>query len=244
MDGIADTELRTYTPTELGFLVSTFRQAHGWSQETLAELAGVTARTVQRVEASEPSSLDTRRALARAFGLDAIDAFSSPKEFVTPEGAARAKADFDRRFLVIETEPRNGRALTRDLVVGAPFRAIHSGMIGEPPHEVEDLYAAVLDYLQDLMDVADVATNVQLLEYADEVERMLAKLRAQGWELAVGRRLARLGRTLPCALFYAVLVPAGGGNRKIAVLKELDGSSLTCLVKAELMADRDPKSGG
>ena len=223
MDGTAESELRTYSPTELAFLVSTLRQAHGWSQETLAELAGVTTRTVQRVEAPEPSSLDTRRALARAFQLDDVDAFSSPKEFMTPEGAAKAKADFDRRFLVIKTEPRDGRRIARDMAEGGPYLVIHSGVIGHPPREVEDVYAAVLDYLQDMMDVADIATNVQMLGYADEVEQMIVSLRAKEWELAIGRRRVRLGKTLPCALFYVVLVPAGGGNRQIAVPKELNG---------------------
>ena len=68
MDGLPDTEIRTYRAAELALLVTAFRQAHGWSQETLAELSGVTPRTVQRIEAGEPSSLDTRRVLARAFG--------------------------------------------------------------------------------------------------------------------------------------------------------------------------------
>jgi len=31
-----------------------------WPQETLEELSGLTVRTIQRVEAGQPSSIDTR----------------------------------------------------------------------------------------------------------------------------------------------------------------------------------------
>ena len=47
----------------------------GWSQETLAELSGLTVRTIQRVEAGQTSSLDTRRALARGFEIPDTDVF-------------------------------------------------------------------------------------------------------------------------------------------------------------------------
>jgi hypothetical protein len=41
--------------------------------------------TVQRVENGEPSSVDTRRALARAFKIENIDVFNKPHAFSSSE---------------------------------------------------------------------------------------------------------------------------------------------------------------
>lgn len=41
-----------------------------WTQEKLAEKAGLNARTIQRVETEGSASLHTRLCLARAFGVE------------------------------------------------------------------------------------------------------------------------------------------------------------------------------
>jgi transcriptional regulator with XRE-family HTH domain len=91
------------TPGEVGLLVKLYREAMEWSQETLAELSGLTVRTIQRVEAAQPSSLDTRRALARGFQIPDLDVFSKPNPFPTPEELEQQKADFDRQYGVEPT---------------------------------------------------------------------------------------------------------------------------------------------
>lgn len=49
--------------------VRELRTKANWSQEDLAAASGLSLRTIQRVENDGTSSLDTRRALAAAFGL-------------------------------------------------------------------------------------------------------------------------------------------------------------------------------
>ena len=71
-------ECRVPTAPELAEFVKIMREINKWSQATLAEIAKVTERTIQRVESGQPSSLDTRRALARAFGYDDLDVFDKP----------------------------------------------------------------------------------------------------------------------------------------------------------------------
>ena len=61
------------------------RQWRGWSQETLAELSGLTVRTVQRVEAGDRVGPETRRALARAWGAPDINCLNTPTVFPTTE---------------------------------------------------------------------------------------------------------------------------------------------------------------
>jgi transcriptional regulator with XRE-family HTH domain len=52
-------------------IVRKLRLQRGWSQEHLAELAGVNVRTIQRLERGAKMSLETRSALAAVFQVDA-----------------------------------------------------------------------------------------------------------------------------------------------------------------------------
>jgi len=48
------------------------RELRAWSQEQLAEVAGLSLRTVQRVEASGAASYETARAIAAVFELEVV----------------------------------------------------------------------------------------------------------------------------------------------------------------------------
>ena len=99
------------TPAEVGFLVKVYRDAMEWSQETLAELSGLTVRTIQRVEAGQPSSLDTRRAIARGFQIPDLDVFNKPNPFPTQQELDQQKAEFDRKYLVLDAGVVDGRKI-------------------------------------------------------------------------------------------------------------------------------------
>lgn len=49
--------------------IKLLRNQHGWSQEQLANISGVSARTIQRIEKSGDCSLESKMALAGAFNL-------------------------------------------------------------------------------------------------------------------------------------------------------------------------------
>ena len=51
-------------------IVRKLRLKKGWSQETLAELTGLSVRTIQRVERGHKVSLETARSLASVFQVD------------------------------------------------------------------------------------------------------------------------------------------------------------------------------
>jgi transcriptional regulator with XRE-family HTH domain len=67
------TSPRMPTLQEFAACIKIFRELRKWSQEQLADISGLTVRTIQRVEKGEPSSTDTLRAFARAFELEDID---------------------------------------------------------------------------------------------------------------------------------------------------------------------------
>ncbi len=51
-------------------LIQTLRLKHGWSQQQLAQASGLSVRTVQRIEAGEPASVESLKSLAAVFGVD------------------------------------------------------------------------------------------------------------------------------------------------------------------------------
>jgi len=54
-------------------LVRALRRQNSWSQDQLAAIAGISLRTVQRIEKDGRSSLESKKALAAAFEIDALD---------------------------------------------------------------------------------------------------------------------------------------------------------------------------
>jgi len=61
------------------------REERSWSQERLADAAGLSLRTVQRVEREGNASAETRLSLAGAFGVD-VGTLSEP---LAPVGSTR-----------------------------------------------------------------------------------------------------------------------------------------------------------
>ena len=51
-------------------LIQKYRLQRGWSQEQLAELSGLSTRTIQRLERGQAPSLESLKALASVFDVD------------------------------------------------------------------------------------------------------------------------------------------------------------------------------
>ena len=54
-------------------LIQKLRLQRGWSQEQLAELSGLSVRTIQRLERGQPASVESLKALGAAFEIDFSD---------------------------------------------------------------------------------------------------------------------------------------------------------------------------
>ena len=63
--------------------IRTLREARGWSQEHLASVAGLSPRTVQRLESEGKASHESRMALAAAFGVEPVQ-LSETEEAAPP----------------------------------------------------------------------------------------------------------------------------------------------------------------
>ena len=64
-------------------IVRKLRIDRGWSQETLAEVAGLSVRTVQRIERGGKASLDSMGALAAAFDVSISDLSTEAEMYQT-----------------------------------------------------------------------------------------------------------------------------------------------------------------
>jgi transcriptional regulator with XRE-family HTH domain len=172
------TQARHLTLDELAALIKAWREMRQWSQETLAEIAGLSVRTIQRTEGGKPSSLDTRRALASAFEFEEIDFFSKPFIVPTDEELAAAKAKFDEEHIALQAHPiANGRALAtlaQECVMDLSEAAFDLGP------EASEVFAEMVDYLRDYRDCADLYSEVDKLDAHREFESFLSQLQALG----------------------------------------------------------------
>jgi len=93
-------EYRCLTPQEIGKAVTMFRHMAGMKQLTLALEAGVTERTVQRIERGEKVNDDSLRAIARAFRMD-DNSFIGPREILSTEEAwKKTMKELENRELI------------------------------------------------------------------------------------------------------------------------------------------------
>lgn len=86
-------------------IVRKLRLQRGWSQEQLAELAGVSVRTIQRAERGGSMSLETSRALAAVFEIDRTHL----------EEGASSMTDNDNRQSAVTDEERDAIRYVREL---------------------------------------------------------------------------------------------------------------------------------
>lgn len=75
-------------------LIQKLRLQRGWSQQHLAEISGLSARTIQRIEAGHPASLESLKSLAAVFEVDLNELNpESTMEALTDNTLARQEAE-------------------------------------------------------------------------------------------------------------------------------------------------------
>jgi transcriptional regulator with XRE-family HTH domain len=183
-------DARLPTPAELADLIKTMREMNKWSQATLAELARLTERTVQRVENGEPSSLDTRRALARAFGYEDLDVFDKPWPFPNVEKLKAYSAELEKTTAVVPiTRIEDARTL-RTMMEGAESSATEE--LGELPTEAREAFASIVDYLRDYNDIRDAYSMTQRLDVDRDIGALLDTITNEGAVVGAGLRHTRV----------------------------------------------------
>jgi len=68
--------------------VQKLRLQRGWSQQQLADLSGLSTRTIQRIENGQPASAESLKSLASVFEID-FSSLSSEQDMAAPPTASR-----------------------------------------------------------------------------------------------------------------------------------------------------------
>ncbi|NNM56232.1 helix-turn-helix domain-containing protein [Acidocella sp.] len=221
---------RHLTPEEIGWMVKAFRTAHGWTQETLAELSGLQTRTIQRVEQGQPSSTDTRRAIGRALKFDDLDFFNTLKGPPTGEEMQKQREAFDREHLLLDARVVDGRQLLALMQDGPGFGAICAMSVADLPRSAQEAFAGIVDFVRDCMDIFDVAPQSELLGYGDTLDGSIAELKAAGFCLCAAFRDTKLTNDswaekmpLPCRITYLLAASKDKPPAKVAVARKVSG---------------------
>jgi transcriptional regulator with XRE-family HTH domain len=215
---------RILTPEELAILVRTLREAKRWSQEQLADIAKVSARTVQRVEEGQSSSIDTRRALASALGFEDIDALNKPYAIPTAAQLAEQQAKFDAEHLTLTAERiETGKQLGR-MVEQSSANLFHE--VEDLPAHVAEVFARLIDFCRDYADCDELYSAVDKLGVYEELDQMVDELSGLGFVLMVATRDTQL-RTkettegVPVSVIYVVVFPRGKEVEQLVVARKM-----------------------
>lgn len=180
----------------IGKNVRTLREARSWTQEQLAEVAGVTARTIQRIESGQvPPSAETLMALASALDVDLDTLRRSPEEHAKLQAEAlEAFEKAKERYAIVRLETMERASHLTPLFGTECMKCDHVALANETE---EDAVAEFEGCLLDCLDVWDVCEAASRRETERSLQQMMERLRSLGLVVAAGtdrRRLVQSGR--------------------------------------------------
>lgn len=220
-------EVRLPTTGELSIVIKCLRELRHWSQEQLAEISGLSVRTVQRIEQGAPSSLDTRRAIAGAFDFDDIDLFNKPTTIPSRETVEAEQKKFEREYITLAATPLvSGKQLAR-LAETSAMDMAHAAF--ELTRPADETFAAFVDYFRDYRDCADMYAETQKFDIYDDLQSHIDELRRHGVALCYATRRVQLRMTaqsddapIPTTILYIVAFPLGQEPDRFATPRSIN----------------------
>jgi transcriptional regulator with XRE-family HTH domain len=163
---------------ELAFIaqqVKFIRKIYRLTQENLAEAAGLTTRTIEKVESGRHRPEEqTLRSIARAVKID-VRYFDKP----TPEQEAQQRADMERALRKIVMVPTNPIRCASDFL--AAFAHRHAFRFDTSQVQSDDaleIAASLVDWIKDLNDGWDDCSASDQLECARSCVELCVQLEA------------------------------------------------------------------
>lgn len=214
-------KIRPLSPAELAALVRVLRDLRKWSQETLACLSGLTPRTIQRVEAGESASADTRRALAIAFEMDDADVFNKPFAIPDAEALKAQQVEFEKNHVTLPATT---------ITTGKELATLAEASSGDVKHEAMELdesaayeFAALVDYVHEFRDCAELYGEVDKLGVHSELQNRIDNLAALDVSVCCAVRKVRLrmgsadAEGYPTSILYTAAFPKGKEPKELIV---------------------------
>jgi transcriptional regulator with XRE-family HTH domain len=160
------------------------RVKRAWSQEQLADIAGVNVRTIQRIEHGDGASFESLKAVANAFGVDVGELLAPPTAASQPADKKDGQQPQRVTFL---GRVRTGRQLF-NVVGGAEMYSYdHDDADGD---DVE----LIARFFQDIRDYADLWSDIEpgdRIRIPYEFNARIVELEERGhWVFAGSQRRA------------------------------------------------------
>ena len=166
------------SPAELAASMKRLRAVFFLSQEQLADMARLSTRTIQRIERGEPSDVNTRRALARAFDFEDIDFYNKPFTPTGEELLIAEKLEFELTHVTLEVSLLDtGKTLARLVETMIMDMSVPTF---EMSQEADEAFAALIDYFRHYRNFADDYSEVDKFAVYDELQRHIDGLKAMG----------------------------------------------------------------
>lgn len=196
--------------------VKTVREIKHWTQQHLADTAGIQLRTVQRVEKGDGASLETLGALANAFDLS-IDILQTDMEALVDK-VRHDEEEFRKKHYVVDVVPVTCSAHL-EAVGGSDAYLTHCASEDDA---VRDAFSALASNLKDMGDIWSDVEPTQHREWVKDAYEQVEVLNRLGAVVSVGKgnRTVRAGTgTLEFRTLYVVAWPKGQEKGVIAVEK-------------------------
>jgi transcriptional regulator with XRE-family HTH domain len=219
--------------------VKFLRQRHKLTQENRADAAGLTTRTIEKVESGRHRPDEqTLRSIARAFHVN-VAFFEKP----TAEAGAKQRADMERALRKMVLTPTHAIRTASDFVnIVVERHAYRIDTSAVENEEALEIAATMADFITEMNDVWPECSFSQRLDAGREFAHRCSNLETQGYLCHVGHHLQRLRQKGKRDLVFDVGVmsiqPAKGAEGTRYALIELDGAW------ESMEADRGPFPDG
>lgn len=207
------TQPRMLSAEELATCIKFFRELRQWSQEQLGEISGLSVRTIQRVETAGTSSAETRRALARAFEFEDIDALNKPFLIPSAEELLAEKERFEREHVTLTALPLTTGKELAQLAETCAMDFIEAAY--DAAREAEKGLAVLIDYFRDYRDSYELYAQADKFDVHDEMQAQLDSLKELGMSLRYARRRMAVkfstegAKPVPVEVAYIIGFPLG-----------------------------------
>jgi transcriptional regulator with XRE-family HTH domain len=211
-------------PTYIAQQVRFLRKMLRLTQENLADAAGLTTRTIEKIESGKHRPEEqTLRSLARALKID-IAYFEKP----TPEQEARQRAEIERTIRKTVLVPTDPIRTTPDFLAAFDQRhAFRFDTSAAQDNESLEIAASLVDWVKDLNDVWDDCGMSQRVEYARSFVDQCAQLEEFGLLCHMGHHrqvLREKGRSdLTFVVGLLSIQPKEGAEGRQYALIHLEG---------------------
>lgn len=170
-------------PTYIAEQVKFVRKMHGLTQENLADAAGLTTRTIEKIESGRHRPNEqTLRSIARAMKMN-LAYFEKP----TPEQEARQKAEIHRalrKMVMVSVAPiRTASEFLATFEERHAYRIDTSAITDDDALETA---AAMADWITDLNDIWDECARSERLQYARSYVELCRQIEEHGYVCFMG----------------------------------------------------------